>query len=128
MQAGFMNKPINWFEIPAVDLSRAQTFYERILGVQLKQEQMGAASMAVFPYDRDAATGGCIVNAPGYNPSRDGIAIYLNAGDSLDAVLNRIAEAGGEISRPKTALPPGMGSFAHIIDTEGNRVGLHAAG
>jgi predicted enzyme related to lactoylglutathione lyase len=34
--------------------------------------------------------------------------------------------AGGEIALPKTALPPGLGFFAHIIDSEGNRVGLHA--
>ena len=26
----------------------------------------------------------------------------------------------------KTALPPGMGFFAHVRDTEGNVVGLHA--
>ena len=51
-----------------------------------------------------------------------------NAGESLDSVLNRVAAAGGEIATPKTALLPGMGAFAHIIDTEGNRVGLHAAG
>jgi hypothetical protein len=27
---------------------------------------------------------------------------------------------------PKTALPPGMGFYARIQDTEGNLVGLHA--
>lgn len=27
---------------------------------------------------------------------------------------------------PCTELPDGLGCFAHIIDTEGNRVGLHA--
>jgi len=27
---------------------------------------------------------------------------------------------------PKSALP-GVGAIAHIIDTEGNRIGLHAA-
>ena len=27
---------------------------------------------------------------------------------------------------PKTALPPGMGFFAHFVDSEGNRVGLHS--
>jgi predicted enzyme related to lactoylglutathione lyase len=26
----------------------------------------------------------------------------------------------------KTALPDGLGVFAHILDCEGNRVGLHA--
>ena len=34
--------------------------------------------------------------------------------------------AGGKVALPKTALPEGLGFFAHIIDSEGNRVGLHA--
>ena len=34
--------------------------------------------------------------------------------------------AGGKIAVPRTDLPGDMGSFAHIIDSEGNRVGLHA--
>lgn len=125
---GFMHKPLNWFEIPALDLARAKTFYEHLLGVDLRSESIGPMSLAVFPYDRDSAAGGCVLHGPGYQPSRDGVTIYLNAGDRLDPVLDRVAAAGGEIATPKTALPPGMGAFAHIIDTEGNRVGLHAAG
>jgi hypothetical protein len=31
------------------------------------------------------------------------------------------------VTTPKVQLPDGMGCFAHIADTEGNRVGLHAA-
>jgi uncharacterized protein len=117
------NRPLNWFEIPALDLSRASLFYERILGVSLKVE----GPLAVFPYDRaGGATGGCVMQAPGYRPSAEGTVVYLHAGTSLDAVLERVSAAGGSIALPKTALPPGMGSFAHIVDTEGNRVGLHS--
>ena len=74
-----MNKPLNWFEIPAVDLGRAKAFYERILGVTLREERMGPDAMAVFPYDRDQATGGCVLQGQGSTPSRDGVVIYLNA-------------------------------------------------
>jgi uncharacterized protein len=82
--------------------------------------------MAVFPFDRGASTGGCVMQASGYKPSRDGVAIYLDAGASLDAALDRVIAAGGSIAQPKKALPPCMGTFAHIVDTEGNRVGLHS--
>jgi hypothetical protein len=34
--------------------------------------------------------------------------------------------AGGSIATPKTALPDGMGFYAHFVDTEGNRVGIHS--
>ena len=30
------------------------------------------------------------------------------------------------LASPRVALPPGMGFFAHIIDLDGNREGLHA--
>jgi predicted enzyme related to lactoylglutathione lyase len=122
-----MDKLISWFEIPALDLNRARAFYEQILGIALREEQFGPNRLAVFPYNRELHTGGCVIKGDGYNPSQDGAVLYLNAGDSLDSVLARVAPAGGRIATPKTALPPGMGAFAHIVDTEGNRVGLHGA-
>jgi len=121
-----MNKPISWFEIPALDLNRACAFYEQIFEVTLNRGDMGPASLAVFPYDLDNATGGCIMTGPGLTPSADGVVLYLNANPSLDAILERVPAAGGKIALPRTELPPGMGVFAQILDTEGNRVGLHA--
>ena len=121
-----MSKPISWFEIPALDINRASAFYEQILAVTLNRGDMGPASLAVFPYDRDHATGGCIMSGPGLKPNTEGAIVYLNADPSLDAVLARIDPAGGSIALPRTELPPGMGAYAQILDTEGNRVGLHA--
>lgn len=122
-----MTQPITWFEIPALDLPRAKAFYEQVLGIQFKDDTMDGTKLAIFPCDREHATGGCVVQGPGYAPSRDGAVLYVNAGESLDAALSRVPAAGGEITLPKTALPPGMGAYAHIIDSEGNRVGLHSA-
>lgn len=118
---------VNWFEIPAVDLDRAQRFYETLLGAALKREAMGSEQMAIFPADGDNAVSGCVnAGAEGVAPSRAGTRVYLDAGASIDAVLARVAGAGGRIHTPKTALPPGMGFFAHIEDSEGNIVGLHS--
>ena len=60
-------------------------------------------------------------------PSVNGTLVYLNAAPSLDAVLARVEAAGGRITTPKVQLPGDMGVFAHVTDTEGNRIGLHAA-
>jgi predicted enzyme related to lactoylglutathione lyase len=87
---------------------------------------MGPQSLAVFPYDREHSTGGTLITAPGFKPAAEGSIVYLNANPSLDAVLARIEPAGGSVALPRTQLPPGMGAYAHILDTEGNRVGLHA--
>jgi hypothetical protein len=37
-----------------------------------------------------------------------------------------VTRAGGRVVQDRTLLPEGLGAFAHIVDSEGNRVGLHA--
>ena len=117
---------LNWFEIPATDLGRAQGFYERLLGRSLHRENMGESDLAIFPYEQGKGVGGCLIAGPGEVPVTQGTVVYLDAGPAIDAVLARVAGAGGKVALEKTALPEGMGYFAHIIDSEGNRVGLHA--
>ncbi|QOF80713.1 VOC family protein [Variovorax sp. 38R] len=116
---------ITWFEIPVADLDRAQAFYETVLARKLRREDFGGNPLVVFPYD-EPATGGAL--KPGANTSAQagsGIRVYLDC-TGIDAVLSRVAAAGGQIVAPKSALPPGMGFIAHLRDTEGNEVGLHA--
>jgi predicted enzyme related to lactoylglutathione lyase len=120
-----MTQPLSWFEIPALDFARARSFYEKLFGVSLTEGIAGPNIMGVFPYDRDKASGGCIMKGPFLTPTNDGVIVYLNAGESLDEALNRVPASGGEVVFPKTPVP-GIGFFAHIKDTEGNRVGLFA--
>ena len=117
---------ISWFEIPVHDLHRAQRFYETVLGRTLKPETMGPEQMAVFPADEGRAKGCIHLSSSSVPPSAAGTRVYLDASPSLDAALGRVGAAGGRITTPKVALPPGMGYFAHVADTEGNVVGLHA--
>lgn len=126
MAQALLPHAINWFEIPARDLDRATRFYEAILATSLERMTMDGSHMAIFPCEQ-AGVGGCLVagdNAPA--AATQGTLVYLNAAPSLDAVLARVAAAGGTIETPKTALPNDMGVFATVLDTEGNRVGLHA--
>jgi predicted enzyme related to lactoylglutathione lyase len=117
---------INWFEIPVRDLDRAQRFYEAMLDRKLKRETMGTEQLALFPAD-EGRTQGCLNIGPHpVAPSSSGTRVYLDASPSIDAALSRVADAGGKVVTRKTALPPGMGFWAHIADTEGNVVGLHA--
>jgi predicted enzyme related to lactoylglutathione lyase len=51
--------------------------------------------------------------------------MYLNAGNALDAMLARVAAAGGQVLLPATVIGE-QGVIAIIRDSEGNRVGLHA--
>ncbi len=120
-----MNKPLNWFEIPATDLDRARIFYETAFSIELRTEAFEGSNIAVFPYDREHATGGCLIQDKDHQPALNGPILYLNADNSLDEVLGRGVASGSRLLLARTALPPGMGFFAHIVDSEGNRIGVH---
>lgn len=120
---------LDWFEIPVRDLDRAQRFYEAILTRPLRREPAGpGTTLAVFPYTDGTAVGGALLQGPqAPPPSLAGSVVYLNVDPSLDAAVARATAAGASVLVPRVDLPDGMGSFVHIQDTEGNRVGLHAA-
>ena len=113
-----------WFEIPAQDLDRASKFYESVLQAQLTREEQGPIRMAVFPHDKKLPTG-ALVKGEGYQPADKGAVVYL-AVDEIAQTLARVPKAGGTVLRPATKLPEQGGVFAHIRDSEGNRVGLYA--
>jgi predicted enzyme related to lactoylglutathione lyase len=117
---------LNWFEIPVRDMDRAQAFYETVLGTTIRRETIASSQLGVFIYD-EPGVGGCLIaGASAPAPSPSGTLVYLDAGASLDAVLARVEAAGGRLATTKVQLPGDMGVYAHVTDTEGNRVGLHA--
>ena len=124
-----MKNAISWFEIPSADLDRATKFYETIFGVSLIPMDLADIKMRMFPID-DPMTGigGAIVYSEGFHkPSAtDGTLIYLNGNPDVQKVLDKVEAAGGSIMVPKTEISPEYGFMAVIIDTEGNRIGLHS--
>jgi uncharacterized protein len=124
-----MQNAISWFEIPATDLNRAQQFYEAIFGIQLIPMDMENIKMRMFPLENmETGVGGAVVDSGGFHkPSAtDGPLIYLNGNPDLQQVLDKVEAAGGKIMVPKMAISPEYGFMAVIIDTEGNRIGLHS--
>ena len=119
---------ISWFEIPATDLARAQKFYETIFNVSLQPLDLDNIKMRMFPLNDVEGVGGAVVESGGFHlPSEThGPLIYLNGNPDLQQVLDRVEAAGGKISLTKTEISPEYGFMAVIIDTEGNRIGLHS--
>lgn len=116
---------INWFEIPVTDFARARAFYEGVLGRPIETMNMGPSTMGFLSTSHEGV-GGAIVQGDGTAPSRSGTLVYLNGGDDLAPMLARVEGAGGSVAVPKTDIGSGFGFFAHFVDTEGNRVGLHS--
>jgi predicted enzyme related to lactoylglutathione lyase len=112
---------IAWFEIPVTDLDRAAAFYERIMDVTLTRMEVGTP-VATFPSDDEGVGGALTLDES--RPSGDGSLVYLDVDGHLQEVLDRVAEAGGEILLPRTEIGNDYGFYAYIRDTEGNRVGF----
>ncbi|MEO8109372.1 MAG: VOC family protein [Ginsengibacter sp.] len=118
---------INWFDIPVIDLERAKKFYETIFDIEM---ETAGEEMAFFPRKPHTIMGlsgilsGSLLKKKDFNPGQDGPIIYLNASPSLQVVLDKVEKAGGKIVMDATKIPAGF--VASCIDTEGNRIGLHA--
>ncbi|UZO79768.1 VOC family protein [Aquimarina sp. ERC-38] len=120
-----MNSFISIFEIPSTDISRAINFYKEILGVEIEKLEFTGMEMGLFPYQDQMVTG-VIIKGEGYEPSASGVTIYLNGGDNLQTILDKVEGNGGKIIIPKTPHADEIGFFAIFHDSEGNKIGLHS--
>ena len=123
---------ITWFEIPVLDSKRARKFYETILDIEMHTVFMEETNeeLTFFPSVPgvvQATSGrvtGALTRSERVKPSQEGTMVYLNASPELQRVINKIEPAGGKVIVPKTPIIAGY--FAVFIDTEGNRVAIHA--
>jgi predicted enzyme related to lactoylglutathione lyase len=117
---------LNWFEIPAVEIARSQKFYETIFDIKMETMEMGESVMAFFPWTPSSGKAtGAVVQSTQHKPSMEGSIIYLNANPSMDNVMTRIEVAGGKVLMPKMNIGE-HGNIAFILDTEGNKIGIHS--
>jgi uncharacterized protein len=117
---------INWFEIPVSDFDRAHNFYQKILDIEMPITNQHGYKTAYFPSASNDSITGAICYGEGYMPSGAGSIIYLNANPDLLIALNRVQEFGGRVLVPKSPIGEGMGYYAFILDTEGNRIALYS--
>ena len=120
---------ISWFEIPTIDLDRATQFYEQVFQIKLAPIDTPNIQMRVFPVqDFMHGISGALVKTDGFHiPSEShGPLIYLNANPKIQSVIDRIEKAGGKVVMPKTQISPEIGYMAFFLDTEGNKIALHA--
>lgn len=123
------NNVAGWFEIPVTDMDRAVKFYETVFEFKLQRESLGDLDMAWFPWNMEAyGSAGSLVYFPGhYQPSKDGVVLYLtaNSGD-LSIEMGRVEAAGGQVLKPKTQISEEHGFMGLFLDSEGNRVAMHS--
>ena len=113
-----------WFDIPVADLERAAAFYRGVLGIGVHVEHSPGYSFAVL--EHQDGNGGCLVPKAGDISADSGILVYLNANGRMRDAVRQVEKLGGRIVEPPQSIGP-HGFRSIVIDSEGNRIALHAA-
>ncbi|HNQ13623.1 MAG TPA: VOC family protein [Bacteroidia bacterium] len=122
-----MENLVSWFEIPVKNFGRACDFYKGILACEIKEAEMFGTKMGFLPSDGKNVSG-ALVQGEDYSPSTQGVTLYLNGGEDLKTILDKVEANKGKVLVPKTQISPEMGYFAMFLDTEGNKLALHSKG
>ena len=120
-----MASPLVWFDIPALDLDRAITFYAAVLDKPVRKEQFPELAIGVFPHD-DGEPSGCLFQSLEERPCDCGSLLYFGCGERLDEAIDAVEPNGGKVLKPKHAIGA-YGFRAVVLDSEGNRIALHGA-
>lgn len=116
---------VQHFEIPADNMSRAQTFYSSVFGWHMTPFDGDTVMAWTAPTDEN----GMIQQAGAINGDiskrRDDFLhpLIVVTVDSIDDKLEQAATNGGKALSDKIAIE-NMGAYAYVQDSEGNVIGI----
>jgi predicted enzyme related to lactoylglutathione lyase len=111
-----------WVEIPVEDLARAAAFYQAVFDVPAGEvtDDGTRRTVTLANPSGEGAVGISLNQTAAFLPSDKGPLVYLGAaGDALE----RVEASGGKVLEGKTSMGD-AGSFALILDSEGNQFAL----
>lgn len=113
-----------WGEIPVSDLEESLRFYSTVTGAELEVEK-GGPNPVVMIQPSDKAKGVGLHLYPG-KPAQDGNGptLHLAAEGTLEQVMLRVTNAGGQVISDPIQIPAGR--FFYAKDPDGNSVGFFA--
>jgi len=118
---------IVWADIPVTDMDRARNFYSAVLQADIELMEGADGDVALLPWDPQQGTvGGDLVRGEFAKPGAGGITIYLNSKGDPEGMMARAVAAGGQVAMPVSDMGEMVGFIGHFIDSEGNRIGVHA--
>ena len=126
---GQMKGTMNYIQIPSTDLDTSCTFYEEVFGWTIwRHPAVGdigeQTSYPEFFGPEGSAGGGFVL---GMAPAREpGLLPNIHVA-SIDETLRAVAEHGGEVVQPRTAIVEGKDWTARFRDPSGNLMALFEA-
>jgi hypothetical protein len=117
MPPTYANGKICYIEIPATDIERSASFYQKVFGWQLRKRGDGATA---FDDGVGQVSGTWTRGRP--PATTPGLLIYVMV-DSVEDTIKKVEAHGGEIVQPVGADAPEI--TARFRDPAGNVVGLY---
>jgi uncharacterized protein len=117
--------PVGWFEIYVQEMDRAKAFYQSVFQIKLSRLNSPDVELWSFPMEMDKwGAGGALVKMDGVMSGGNSTLVYFSCADCA-VEGSRVVDAGGQILRDKWSIGE-YGFIALVIDTEGNKIGLHS--
>jgi len=121
-----MANTIVWADIPVNDMDRARAFYSAVLQADIDL-MPGMEDVALLPGDpMGGEVSGDLVKSENAKPGAGGLTIYLDSKGDPQGMLERAVAAGGQVAMPVSDMGEMVGFIGFFIDSEGNRIGVHA--
>jgi predicted enzyme related to lactoylglutathione lyase len=111
------NGKICYIEMPATDIDRAASFYEKVFGWRIRQRGDGQTA---FDDTTGEVSGTWVLGRPA--SSDPGLLVYIMV-DSVAATVEAVVAHGGEIVQPIGVDDPEI--TARFTDPAGNVIGLY---
>lgn len=116
--------PFRWIEIYVQDMERALQFYRAVFQRDLQKLDV-EHEMYTFPMSQESSgASGALIKIEGMPSGWGGIVPYFGSNDCAIEV-ERARQAGGIVKMPKRSIGA-HGFIAHILDSEGNLIGIHS--
>jgi predicted enzyme related to lactoylglutathione lyase len=110
----------SWWDILVDDLEVAQRFYRAVFGWTFPIP--GPDFVVVFDGTEQVGQ----LYASSEQVSGRGIRMYFDT-DDLEAILAKVASAGGIVKTERTPIGPEMGWYGEFTDPSGVTIGLHTS-
>ncbi len=113
-----------YFEVPVDDFSRAQRFYETVLGWKFSRDPNATPTMEYWDITAGEPKEGMLHSGGMYKRQMPGTPIVTYAVvEDVDRVVGQVERLGGKVVIPKMVIDT-IGDVATVQDSEGNMIGI----
>jgi uncharacterized protein len=117
---------IEYFQIPADDINRAQEFYKKVFGWEMQKwnnPEKPEQEYWMFQTQDEKGNRGLGGGLMKRQSSQHTVTNFITI-SSIEKYSLKIEQSGGKIIMPKTEIP-NMGFFAIFLDSEDNMLGIY---